>query len=359
MPPPQIFSLDGHAFGLTVSGVQVVQHVPTDVAPIRWDWPSATTPGGITFTQKDTASVLPAAGSVIRLTDNVNNDLLFSGVLTNVRTQRSAGPYRHAQVTGTGWGFYLDNQAVSEDVNDYSPGQQTLLVVLADILAPSAILPQFDFVETALLGAGIQLSEGAIEKTTIRSALGIMMTKVGESQTAAFYVDNDKLLHLYTAASVEATAVGTATSVGDEAALLPEYLVYENGGETYKGLAYVYDSAGTAQGIAPNTASEWEASEPSRIWDAQYGYTDYIAAGTESLNNYETGVVSVTFSTTEDSSFRPHQEITVDDSLLTDSTAETLYVSGVSGTIDHRNVLEVEVSAGAQPRSFVQDVIAE
>ena len=68
--PPQVFSLDGHAFGLTVSGVQIIDSVPTDLAPIRWDWPSSTNNGGISFTVEDKGETALLTGSVIRLTDN-------------------------------------------------------------------------------------------------------------------------------------------------------------------------------------------------------------------------------------------------------------------------------------------------
>jgi len=68
--PPQVFSLDGHAFGLTVSGVQIIDKVPTDVAPIRWTYPSETETGGLAFTVEDQGETTLPRGSVVRFTDN-------------------------------------------------------------------------------------------------------------------------------------------------------------------------------------------------------------------------------------------------------------------------------------------------
>ena len=68
--PPQVFSLDGHAFGLTVNGVQIIDKVPTDVAPIRWTWPSETETGDLSFTIEDTGETVLPPGAVVRLTDN-------------------------------------------------------------------------------------------------------------------------------------------------------------------------------------------------------------------------------------------------------------------------------------------------
>ena len=68
--PPQVYAATGHAFGLTVNGVQIIDKVPTDLAPIRWNWPSATTNGGITFTVEDQGETALPGGAVIRFTDN-------------------------------------------------------------------------------------------------------------------------------------------------------------------------------------------------------------------------------------------------------------------------------------------------
>ena len=68
--PPQVFSLTGHAFGLTVSGVQIVDYVPTDFSPIRWDYPSATNNGALSFTIEHDGDVSLPYGAVVRFTDN-------------------------------------------------------------------------------------------------------------------------------------------------------------------------------------------------------------------------------------------------------------------------------------------------
>ena len=68
--PPQVFSLDGHAFGLTVSGVQIIDKVPTDLAPIRWDAPSNSSIGSLTFTVEDSGETVLTPGAVVRFTDN-------------------------------------------------------------------------------------------------------------------------------------------------------------------------------------------------------------------------------------------------------------------------------------------------
>jgi hypothetical protein len=57
------------------------------------------------------------------------------------------------------------------------------------------------------------------------------------------------------------------------------------------------------------------------------------------------------------SRWKPHQAITVHDSLLTDSVPVQMYIANVSGTIDGRDVIEWEVEVGAPARSIVQTVI--
>ncbi|HUW17518.1 MAG TPA: hypothetical protein VMW94_10610, partial [Actinomycetes bacterium] len=219
--PPQVFSLDGHAFGLTVSGVQIIDKVPTDLSPIRWTWPSATNNGGISFTVEDQGETALPGGAVVRFTDNVNNDLLFSGPLTNALMARSAGPYRHADVTGTGWGFYLDNRAVttlswaSADKDD-TIVMRTVRQFGGPLLANAADINGIGTV------AG---SDGSAVKTTVRGVLSTVADQFDAGYRATrFYVDNERGIYWWYDDADEAAVAGTATSIGDEGALQPEYL---------------------------------------------------------------------------------------------------------------------------------------
>lgn len=358
MPPPQIFSLDGHAFGLTVSGVQIIDKVPTDLAPIRWDWPSATNNGGITFTVEDQGETALPGGAVIRFTDNVNNELLFSGPLTNVRQQRSAGPYRHADVTGTGWGLFLDNRyVVSHTMNYVGTDDARQLGVIIDFHGG----PIQQTIDTINIGQLYNLDPVTVEGLTVRGLVDAFFENGFQTTTATYdpkyYVANDQQFHVWTDDADEATVVGTATSVGDGGSLLPEYLMSENGHESVKHLAAMYDSGGTATGdwVAGPVAS-WESGVTSTSYTDDTVGLDPSLVAVARLESLYSDVTSITFTTIEDSSFRPHMEITVDDSLLTGGVAETFYISDVSGTIDDRNVIEVSVSIGARARSIVQTV---
>ena len=81
--PPQVFSLDGHTYGLTVSGVQIIDKVPTDLSPIRWTWPSATDNGDISFTVEDQGETALPGGAVVRFTDNRLDAAHGDELLTN------------------------------------------------------------------------------------------------------------------------------------------------------------------------------------------------------------------------------------------------------------------------------------
>jgi hypothetical protein len=109
---PQAFSLDGHAYGLTVAGVQLVTKVPTDLAPIRWEMSGEAVTGGMSFTVEDDAGVALPDGHVVRLTDNVNNRLLSGGVLVNRRHRRLPGARQIVECEVAGWGMYLDRRYV-------------------------------------------------------------------------------------------------------------------------------------------------------------------------------------------------------------------------------------------------------
>jgi hypothetical protein len=68
--PPQVYATTGHAFGLKVNGVQVIDKVPTDLMPLRWDAPSATNIGSLVFSVLDDGETTLPYGAVVRLTDN-------------------------------------------------------------------------------------------------------------------------------------------------------------------------------------------------------------------------------------------------------------------------------------------------
>jgi len=343
--PPQVFSLDGHAYGLTISGVQVVDNVPTDLAPIRWSWPSASTNGDISFTVEDYGTFAFPGGAVIRLTDNVNNELLFSGVLTNRRQRRAVGPWRQTDVTGTGWGFYLDNLPVDSWTSIGSDDGNAVRDIIATFGGPLEPSPR--------RSASISVFPAATAtQTTVRGALDANYA-VFDTYSYSFtgYVDNDAIYEWWSGDAEIAAVLGTATSVGDQGSLNPEYLLYEVGAESYKGFAQAFDSGGTALGVVGNSGPSWEAGDPGIVLTAVNLTT--AAGDLASEHGY---VTSVTFSTIEDTSYRPHMEVTVDDSMLTGGAAETFYVASVSGIIDDRNVIELEVSLGARARSLVQTV---
>lgn len=305
--PPQVFSLDGHAFGLTVNGVQIIQHVPTEDTPIRWDMPSSTTNGGISFSVIDTGETALPDGAVIRLTDNVNADLLFAGPLVNRRIAREGGPYRRVDVTGVGWGFYLDNRAVDEWTwEPFDIIEDYIFDVVSRFGGP--VRPDPTTVNEYTVSS--YLEAGTATKTTVRAAIDAIISGVGiYGDPLKFYVDNDQRLHFFR--NVEDAVVGTATSVGDQGALLPEYLSYEVGSEGYKGFAYAYDVEGTALGVVPiggmsNIRSgfdgylpDWVAGEPSTIVDVPT--PSDAPSQWASFDLYDTAgpVTTITFTTTE------------------------------------------------------------
>lgn len=225
MPPPQIFSLDGHAFGLTVSGVQVIKHAALDVAPIRWDMPWLGQNGGMTFVLEDDGSVAVTDGAIVRLTDNVTNRLLSSGVVVNRRHRRSTGPWQFLECTVAGWGMFLDERHVWDtwapqwSIKNSSSGRSLTHDLIATYGGP--IIPHPDTVAEGFIYVGDPLrspeppwSMASATKTTVRSALDSIWELWDSgygTATSEFvvWVDDQQRLHraqLPEAASVVGTA---------------------------------------------------------------------------------------------------------------------------------------------------------
>jgi hypothetical protein len=392
MPPPQIFSTTGHPYGLTVSGVQVIDRVPTDVAPIRWTMPSASTNGGISFSVEDTTgsvdlfsgkrrpgrgvfqvgvfqedvfqtlapvSSLPA-GAVVRLTDNVNGVVLFGGVLVDRIFTRGPGPFRLTACTGIGWGYFLDHRAVDEFTYDGGAGSTNtdwLQSLIGAYGGPIRTLPGYIEQTTTTLDAS------TAERTTLRDATTTWPDAVALSPPPQQFVDNDGFMHWWQTDSVEAAVVGASTEIGDSSGINPDSIVYEVGSEETAHVAYVYEDVDPFLPL-DGLVNETTGNPAVAAWDA--GIASTILLGDYTLDSAQTDmeafhsdIPSVTFSTSQAATFRPHQTLVIEDTWLTNGDRVTYYIQNVDGELGVNNVIYYRVTAGGAARSFVQTVASQ
>jgi len=342
--PPQVYSLDGHAFGLTVSGVQVIDDVPTDVTPIRWDAPSHGNDGSISFTLEYVPSYGVPAGAVIRLTDNTENELLWQGVVTSKRVRRHVAAYVDIDVDGVGWGYFLANRYVPS----YSWTGATPRLVL------ESFLTQYGGPiggGTAYMKSGGYANASTATASTVRGVLDAVIEAT--TTYGAYYVDDTAALHYYYAN--ETDAVGTAASIGTGGSVVPEFLVVDYGYDQSKHMTYAQGTATYAAYVGNTYADAWESGQTISAYVSQWSDLDSIVPqmAQDYMRFNESDITTLGFSTTEQGGWKPGQELNLIDSAL--GTA-TFTIASVSGSIDHRNVIEYQVST-ANHRSIVQTVI--
>jgi hypothetical protein len=304
-----MFSTTGHAFGLTINGVQVIDDVPVDMSPIRWTMPSTTTNGDISFTIEDQGGTTVNAGDVIRLTDNSANELLWSGVVVSTRRARGVGPYRLLEVIGAGWGFFLDHRYVTSF--SHTGKAQSVLGGTAYWMANDALLDlvfywggpiQHDRPPGALENWGTY--DATVTRTTLRGAIEALNTAYDPvNDRWRYYVDNDQQLHVFTDPQVEASpagyGTGTGLSVGDLGDVMPETLSRDDGAEAHKERAYAYDADGDLVGFTgpyPALSAEWVAGQPTTSIDMTLDHASApLYPAQLELTNLHGEVLHVTF----------------------------------------------------------------
>jgi len=369
--PPQVFSLDGHAFGLTVSGVQIIDKVPTDLSPIRWDAPSNSSIGALAFTVEDSGETVLTPGAVVRFTDNVNVETLMAGPLVGRRVTRISGEYRGTECNVVGWGWFLDHREAQSFV--IPPSTSNALPV-------TQLIEQWGgpvHASTAVQNDGSYGTAGGTStRTSVRSALEYWLNDgaAGAVWDTAYpyYVDNEAELHSWDhtglAAFYDAAIVGTATSIGDLATFIPEYLTWDQDDEPIIHQVYGYGVNGTAvpgfypfRGSPTGVNAPWDAGEMTASEDSIYAATAAAVLHSGQLDDwlesFHRAVTSITFTTIEYGGWRPHQEVVVNDSIISGGAASTAYIETVSGSIDDRNVIEWSIGIGAPSRSIVQTIV--
>ena len=283
---------------------------------------------------------------------------LMSGPLLNKRIQRGSAARRQTSIEVVGWNWYLDHREVQEFTGT-SPKQ-----LITDWGGPVQLTPAYSTSGAAWSGTATRSSvRGVIEEMNAPGS-------VGWQENYPYYVDNERQFHQWDADGItafrDARHVGTAPSIGDQGEFIPEYLTCDEGSEQHLNYLYPY-ADGTA--VLWPMRGRWGIGGTSyqQNWEAgdTFGSLDTIYSGAaittnvqvdDYLKNFAGVVTAISFTTIEYDDWRPHQQIVIDDSVLTGGAATTAYIENVSGTIDERNVIEWRIDIGSPNRSLVQTV---
>jgi len=293
--------------------------------------------------------------------------VLMHGPLLNKRIQRGSAARRQTSIEVVGWNWYLDHREVQEFIGT------TVDQVITAWGGPVQLKPAY-----VTVGAAVQPPQpGTAEPVTatrssIRSVIEGVITPsdVGWQENYPYYVDNERQFHQWDADGLayfrDSLHVGTAPSIGDQGEFIPEYLTYDEGSEQHLNYLYPY-ADGTA--VLWPMRGRWGIGGTSyqQNWEAgdTFGSLDTIYSGAaittdvqvdDYLKNFAGVVSTISFTTIEYDDWRPHQQIVIDDSVLTGGAATTAYIENVSGTIDERNVIEWRIDIGSPNRSLVQTV---
>jgi len=350
---PQMHGGTGHPYGLTVAGVQIVESVPTDLSPIRWTYPTDSDVGSLEFVVEDEGATPLPMGSVVRLTDNTNAATLATGILVGKRERRLAGPGRAVECRVLGWGFYLDHRAVQSYAWAAGANEDDTAIGLFNSVGIMAR-------ETEVLSTNTLTTPGSADATTARSAARSITESSGS--LARFYVDHDGWAHYWVDPADEAGIVGAATSVGDEGAHVPEDFQREQDETGVAHVALVSDSDAVYRGNAGNaSSSSWDAGPVTITYqsDSSWQTGSVLPEASDMLGASYAPLTSITFSTSEVTGWRPYQSITVDDSVLTGSTAEGRYIETVAAEIGASNVIRYHVTVSARTASLVQSILGD
>ena len=186
------------SYTLDVAGIGVIDHVPLDLRPIRWEEMGPDGVGRLTFTVEDEGGIALPDGADVRLTDATTGIPLFGGILLERRVNRGPGGIRWTECDVVSYDWYLDHRIVPRHrfkrndrgrirriLNDRNVVKDLIATRGGPLTAPDATV---DSTET-----NMPLIE--LKGETLRSAL----EKVGDEAGGGrhFYVDADRQLHYF------------------------------------------------------------------------------------------------------------------------------------------------------------------
>ena len=198
----------GHAYGLTVAGVQVIDHVPLDEVPIRWEETGPDAVGTLSFLVEDTGTIGLEDGAEVRLTDNVNGRTLFGGVLLERRVHRGPGSTTFTECEVASYDWFLDNRIVPRFESKRNVGNRIRKMTHDRAILKYLIQRRGGPIEAK--NANVDLTNTDMDfiklsGETLRSALETIADEAspGDGENAVnalgrhFYVDFDRQLHYF------------------------------------------------------------------------------------------------------------------------------------------------------------------
>jgi hypothetical protein len=294
---------------------------------------------------------------------------LMAGPLLNKRQRRQAGTLRTTEVQAVGWGWFLDHREVQSFTG-------TTVKLINEWGGPIEGFPNNDrdgYIRE------YSTTADTLTRQSLRSCIEALNDPgdVGWKEPFQYYVDNERQFHHWDQSSLPSqydyyVYGGIARSIGDQGDFVPEYLSWDESAEGHLHYLYpLYDDAAILHpwrgtwgfGDAVSLQQPWVAGETFASLATVYdpAGTNYAPLLTllqvdDYLNNFAGLQKVISFTTTEYGGWQPHQQITINDTALTDGAEEVAYIENVSGTIDHRNIIEWTVEIGNPRRSLVHTV---
>lgn len=243
----------GHDFGLTAAGVQIVDHVPLDESPIRWEETGPDGIGTMSFLVEDTnGSVKLNEGMEVRLTDNVNARTLFGGVLLERRRRRGPGSVVWTECEVASYDWFLDHRIVPRYESKRNVGNRVRKIerdrnIVVDLVRRrggpiEAFYSDIDATNTdmPLLKLSGETLRSALEKVADEASPGDGEANSATALARHFYVDFDRRLHYFKgteglAAPFRISDGSYVRDVITTSGLVEYWSLREEGGSTFYG----------------------------------------------------------------------------------------------------------------------------
>jgi hypothetical protein len=358
---PLVGTSAAKAYTLTVNGVNIINSVPIDHAPIRWTDEAANDAGTLTFTVEDEAlwasrTALPR-GADVRFRDNTNSDTVFGGTLLSLRYLRDRPRGRYVEVTCTSYDWWLDNRVVPlfRSVQNHAGRERRIardrnvVQALMDRRAGMIFAP-----DSTVDVTNTDMPEIEIKGVTVREALEEIADAAqnsGSESPRRFYVDTQRRLHWY--AGNEGVAAPYDVGPDD---LEVEDLSWDIDAMDIVHHAYVRGKNAAGSGWVYNTGSDFEIGAVSAFVDSPRAKTvgDRNRKGRAFLRR-QGAAVGGQFSVIQTSRWHAGQLLTIEDPLLgLEGTYEIKRVTGEIGGLGEMRTDTIEF--GNVRRSFLRDL---
>lgn len=250
----------GLDYNLTIDGVGFIKHIPLDVSPIRWTLSGPGVTGSASFTVESATGRegYLSGGSRVRIRDNVNEKVLFGGVLLEANTRRGVASMSWTDCEAAAWDYFLDNIIVPRWSSRVNAGNRVRKIasdrnMVLDLIERRGGVLRASYATVDATNTDMDVV--TISGETLRSALEAIADEAQEGSTTGrhFYVDPDRWLHWYetTEGLAAPYRIGDGSyvrSVIDRASLAAYWSLRERDG------SYFYAHDGSANLSRPDVA---------------------------------------------------------------------------------------------------------